>query len=157
MIWYIWYSWYIWYAGTSGTYDYISMVWYSFMVQLVHMIQLVHMVQLVHKVHKVAHNFHNSQLTSYTSVRQLATFSSVNFKNFMSPNGMLHRRVLPFHPFSNGLGEKVVRFLKQALNKAHRSDRIESKLQNVWLLIELLLTQLLEEHQGSCYLTGWLG
>ena len=46
----------------------------------------------------------------------------------MSPNGMLHRRVNPFHPSSNGLAENVVRFLKQALNKAHRSDGIESKI-----------------------------
>ena len=55
-------------------------------------------------------------------------FSSADFKNFMSSNGILHRRVLPYHPSSNGLAENMVRSLKQALNKAHRTDHIESKI-----------------------------
>ena len=55
------------------------------------------------------------------------SFSSADFKNFMSSNGILHRRVPPYHPSSNGLAENMVRSLKQALNKAHRTDSIESK------------------------------
>ena len=53
-------------------------------------------------------------------------FSSADFKNFMSSNGIL--RVPPNHPSSNGLAENMVRSLKKALNNAHRSDSIESKI-----------------------------
>ena len=55
-------------------------------------------------------------------------FSSANFNNFMSSNGILHRRVPPYHPSSDGLAENMVRSLKQALNKAHRTDKLESKI-----------------------------
>ena len=55
-------------------------------------------------------------------------FSSADFKNFMSSNGILHKRVPPYHPSSNGLAENMVRSLKQGLNKVHRSDNVESKI-----------------------------
>ena len=50
----------------------------------------------------------------------------------MISNGILHRRVPPYHPSSNGLVENMVRSLKQALNKADRSDSIESKIAKVF-------------------------
>ena len=56
-------------------------------------------------------------------------FSSADYKNFMSLNGILHRRVPPYHPFSNGLTENMVRSLKQEFNKAQRTDSMESKIE----------------------------
>ena len=55
-------------------------------------------------------------------------FSSTDFKNFMSSKGILHKRVPPYHPSSNGLAENMVRSLKQALNKTHRTNSMESKI-----------------------------
>ena len=72
-------------------------------------------------------NFCNSQLTSYTNVSG-PPFSAADFKNFMGSNGILHSRVPTYRLFSNGLVENMVRSLKQALNKAHRTDSIESKI-----------------------------
>ena len=42
-------------------------------------------------------------------------FSSSVFKEFMDYNGIVHRRVPPYHPSSNGLAENMVKSLKQAL------------------------------------------
>ena len=55
-------------------------------------------------------------------------FSSADFQNFMSSNGILHRRLPPYHPSSNGLVENMVRSLKRGLNKVHRSDSIGFKI-----------------------------
>ena len=76
----------------------------------------------------------------------------------MSSNDILHRRVPPHHPSSSGLTENMVRSLKQALNKAHRTDSIEFKIARfLATYTELPLTQLVEEHRQSCYLAGCLG
>ena len=55
-------------------------------------------------------------------------FSSAEFRDFMRYNGIVHQRVPPYHPSSNGLAENMVRSLKQALNKAHKGDSIETKV-----------------------------
>ena len=81
-------------------------------------------------------------------------FSSTDFKNYMSSNGMLHRQVPPYYPSSNGLAENIVRSLKQALNKAHKTDNIESKIAKFLAIYRDTPTQLLEEHQHSCYLAS---
>ena len=44
-------------------------------------------------------------------------FSSSMFKEFMNHNGIVHRRVPPYHLSSNGLAENMVKSLKQALQK----------------------------------------
>ena len=46
----------------------------------------------------------------------------------MSYNGIIHRMVPPYHPSFDGLAENMVISLKQALNKACRSDSIETKI-----------------------------
>ena len=55
-------------------------------------------------------------------------FSSADFQDFMHCNGIVHQRVPPYHPSSKGLAENMVKSLKQALNKAHRSDSMETKI-----------------------------
>ena len=55
-------------------------------------------------------------------------FASTEFRHFMTSNGITHRRVPPYHPSSNGLAEKILRSVKQALNKASKLDTIETKI-----------------------------
>ena len=55
-------------------------------------------------------------------------FSSQEFATFTKTNGIIHRRVLPYHPSSNGLAENMVKSLKQALNKANKNGSIETKI-----------------------------
>ena len=45
-------------------------------------------------------------------------FQSTEFQQFVTANGILHRRVPPYHPSSNGLAENMVKTVKHALNKA---------------------------------------
>ena len=44
-------------------------------------------------------------------------FQSKEFHDFISANGIMHRHVPPYHPSSNGLGENMVKTVKQALSK----------------------------------------
>ena len=55
-------------------------------------------------------------------------FSSTDFEKFVKANGIIHRRVPPYHPSSNGLAENMVKSLKQALSKASTSESIETKI-----------------------------
>ena len=56
------------------------------------------------------------------------SFFSSEFKEFMDYNGIVHRRVPPYHPSSNGLAENMVKSLKQALRKALKSVSMETKI-----------------------------
>ena len=58
-------------------------------------------------------------------------FTSVKFATFMKGNGILHKRVLPYHPSSNGLAENCVKMVKLALDKQDRSLSIESRIAKV--------------------------
>ena len=45
-------------------------------------------------------------------------FQSTEFQQFVAANGILHRRVPPYHPAFNGLAENMVKTVKHALSKA---------------------------------------
>ena len=91
----------------------------------VFVMNLTSAAQTIDKLHTIFAT-HSSPITLVSD--NGPPFSSADFTNFMISNGILHRRVPPYHPSSNGLAENMVRSLKQALNKAHRSDSIESKI-----------------------------
>ena len=44
-------------------------------------------------------------------------FQSTEFQQFVAANGIVHRRVPPYHPSSNGLAENMVKTVKHALSK----------------------------------------
>ena len=45
-------------------------------------------------------------------------FQSMEFQQFVAANGIVHRRVPPYHPSSNGLAENMVKTVRHALSKA---------------------------------------
>ena len=55
-------------------------------------------------------------------------FTSSGFSRFMDSNGIIHRRVPPYHPSSNGLAKNFVKSVKQALNKSNIHLSVESKI-----------------------------
>ena len=55
-------------------------------------------------------------------------FTSAQFDAFMKGNGILHKRVSPYHPSSNGLAENFVKTVKQALDKGDKLLSMESKI-----------------------------
>ncbi|XP_033098565.1 uncharacterized protein K02A2.6-like [Anneissia japonica] len=44
-------------------------------------------------------------------------FISSDFAEFMTRNGIIHKRVAPYHPASNGAAERTVQIVKKALIK----------------------------------------
>lgn len=60
------------------------------------------------------------------------TFISGEFQNFLNENGIIHKRTAPYNPFTNGLAERFVQTLKQALRKLNSNgDNIKANLQKV--------------------------
>lgn len=58
------------------------------------------------------------------------TFTSQEFQNFVKENGIVHKRSAPYHPATNGLAERFIQTLKQALRKVELTkDNIEEHLQ----------------------------
>ena len=55
------------------------------------------------------------------------TFTSQEFKTFMTQNGVLHITSAPYHPSMNGLAERAVQTFKQALKRIQGSS-IQEKL-----------------------------
>jgi len=55
-------------------------------------------------------------------------FQSEEFKSFVEANGILHRRVPPYHPASNGAAENLVKLVKRLLEKGNTTDSLEVKL-----------------------------
>ena len=51
-------------------------------------------------------------------------FTSTEFNNFMKANGIVHRRVPPYHPSLNGLAENMVKTVKHALSKCKVSTNL---------------------------------
>ena len=47
-------------------------------------------------------------------------FVSAEFEKFMKENGVKHFRSAPYHPSTNGLAERFVQSLKQALKVGER-------------------------------------
>ena len=45
-------------------------------------------------------------------------FQSTEFQQFVAANGILHHKVPPYHPSSNGLAENMVKIVKDALSEA---------------------------------------
>ncbi|KRZ64954.1 Uncharacterized protein T08_16688, partial [Trichinella sp. T8] len=46
-----------------------------------------------------------------------AAFTSNEFQNFMISNGIRHVTIAPYHPASNGQGERMVQTMKKALQR----------------------------------------
>ena len=57
-----------------------------------------------------------------------STFQSEELKLFVKANGILHRRVPPHHPASNGAAKNMVKLVKKSLEKNRTSDSLQTKI-----------------------------
>ena len=78
-------------------------------------------------------------------------FSSVEFATFLTRNSVKHIRICPYHPSTNGLAERFVHTLKQAIKRSNGFDP-HQKLMNSFLTA-IHLTSQLTRHQVSCFFT----
>ena len=60
-------------------------------------------------------------------------FTSAEFENFLSRNGVKHTKVLPYHPALNGQAEQAVRALKEGIEKMEEGA-MQDKLSHFFLL-----------------------
>ena len=56
-----------------------------------------------------------------------SVFTSGEFETFLKNNGIVHIRISPYHPSSNGLAERAVQIFKKAIER-QREGTIETKL-----------------------------
>ncbi len=68
----------------------------------------------------------NQSCTSITTIIKLylrgAAFTSAEFEDFMTKNGIRHLTTAPYHATSNGLAERAVQTVKQGLLKQTQGD-----------------------------------
>ncbi|XP_065182448.1 uncharacterized protein K02A2.6-like [Sycon ciliatum] len=57
-----------------------------------------------------------------------SVFTSDEFQRFCSANGIKHTRSSPYHPASNGLAERAIQTVKNALQKSVGDSDLESRL-----------------------------
>lgn len=67
------------------------------------------------------------------------TFISSDFQKFLKENGIIHKRTAPYNPSTNGLAERFVQTLKQALRKLNcEGDNIKTNLQKALFQYRLM-------------------
>ena len=63
-------------------------------------------------IEKLRHLFSNFGIPDKVVSDNGTSFSSHEFKEFMDNNGIVHTRVAPYHPSSNGQAERAVQIVK---------------------------------------------
>ena len=76
-----------------------------------------------------------------------SVFTSNEFQEFITKNGVHHIRIAPYHPASNGLAERAVQTLKEGLKKLSNGDLETGSCFNT----ESHLTLLLANPQFNSY------
>ena len=64
-----------------------------------------------------------------------AAFTSSEFQAFVTRNGFKHVRSVPYHPATNGLAERAVQTVKEALKKT--SSDIDTRLSRIFFQYRL--------------------
>ena len=64
-------------------------------------------------------------------------FTSNEFDQFMSSNGIRHIKSAPYHPSTNGLAERAVQVFKEGIKRLPTSDSLETRLSKFLLWYRL--------------------
>ena len=67
-------------------------------------------------------------------------FTSTEFSQFVTKNGICHVKKSPYHPSSNGLAERAVKTFKEGMRKSGNSDRESIECRLVRMLFHYRIT-----------------
>ena len=57
-----------------------------------------------------------------------SNFCSEEFEDFLTKNGIHHRKTAPYHPSSNGLAERAVQIFKDGMKKMSEEGSLETRV-----------------------------
>jgi transposase InsO family protein len=80
-------------------------------------VQLMQSITTTKTVEKLLNVFATHGLPQMVVTDNGPSFTSSEFKDFMSRNGIKHTTSSPYHPSSNGLAERAVQSFKRAIEK----------------------------------------
>ena len=89
-----------------------------------HLMQSISSAKTIKKLHMV---FATHGLPQKVVTDNGSSFTSEEFRTFMSDNGITHVTTAPYHPSSNGLAERAVQTVKRGL-KATKGDSLQERL-----------------------------
>ncbi|XP_060754235.1 uncharacterized protein K02A2.6-like [Neoarius graeffei] len=78
-------------------------------------------------------------------------FTSEEFANFLTSNGIKHKWSAPFHPATNGLAERFVQTFKHSLKKSKGMDSVQRRLDAFLLQYRNTPMPLLKSLQLCCF------
>ena len=87
----------------------------------VHLMQSITSANTIEKLHMV---FATHGLPRKVVTDNGPSFTSEEFRTFVSKNGITHITTAPYHPSSNGLAERAVQTVKRGL-KATKGDSLQ--------------------------------
>ena len=122
----------------------------------VHIVSSTSAQQTIDKLHQI---FACHGLPATLVSNNGSPFQSTEFQQFVAANGILHRKVPPYHPSSNGLAENMVKTVKHALSKAKvtKDATLDTLIACYWLHTITLDTPQHPEHRQSCSSTVYHG
>ena len=114
-------------------------------------VEVVPSTASVHTIQKLRRMFSTHGIPGTIVSDNGTCFTSEEFQDFMTPNGIRHIRFATYHPATNGLEERAVQTVKTALKKTLTTN-LETDISRFMFNLGIQHTQQLDLHRHNyCY------